>query len=306
MSITELPDKNVPAIGYPADPATVVSISPNPISESAGATWQLFLAFVTWLSSAVLLLFVPVLVALPYLIYKGVHGTLQQESLMADKGFVLLSLVGVIPAHVLTVFVAWAVVTSWGKRPFWETIRWSWPEKKDYYRRFSLIGSTIGLAVVLLVLGWLITWLVGGSETEIDQLIKSSFAARVTTAFLAAATAPFVEELIYRGVLYPAIDRAFGTICAVIVVSLMFAGVHLLQYHNNLGVIAVIAMLSVTLTLTRAFTGRLFPCFLIHLVFNGIQSIVIVAGPYLESLQHREKTTVGISQMIEFLIRHLG
>ena len=74
----------------------------------------------------------------------------------------------------------------------------------------------------------------------------------------------------------------------------------------ELVVIAVIAMLSVTLTLTRAFTGRLFPCFLIHLVFNGIQSIVIVASPYLEAIQHRDKTTVGLSQVIELFIRHLG
>ena len=181
-----------------------------------------------------------------------------------------------------------------------------WPDDADPLIRYFRVGAIVLLAMALLALGWLITWIVGGSETQIDQLIKSSTAARITTAFLAAATAPFVEELIYRGVLYPAFDRAFGTVCAVLVVSVMFASIHLLQYHNNLGVIAVIAMLSISLTLVRARTGRLFPCFLMHLVFNGIQSIVIVAAPYLESAPHHQKTGEAISQLIALVFRPLG
>ena len=292
---------------YPSESAAAVTSPATPPSESAEAFWQLFLAFLTWVGSWLLLLFVPLLVALPYIVYQfRVQPGFRAESLATDKTVILLSLLGVIPAHALTIFVAWAVVTLWGKRPFWETIRWSWPVDANPWRRALLLGSTVLLAVALLALGWLITSILGGGETQIDQLIKSSFAARLTTAFIAAATAPFVEEVIYRGVLYPAVDRAFGTIWAVLVVSLMFTGVHLLQYHNNLGVIAVISMLSITLTLARALTGRLFPCFVIHLVFNGIQSITIVASPYLESTQHLEKTPGAFIHLLQILIRQWG
>lgn len=306
MSIDQLPDSNLPAIAYAGEAAAAAPLPIDPTNEPASAWWQLFTAFGTWIASCLLLLIFQLLFVVPYLISKGTQQTQQNESLLSDKTFFLLTVISVIPAHILTVFVAWAIVTSWGKRPFWETIRWSWPEQGDLEKRIFLIGLTVVLAMALLALGWFITWKVGGAETEIDQLIKSSVAARIITALLAAATAPFVEELIYRGVLYPAIDRAFGAVWAVIVVSLMFAGVHLLQYHNNIGVVSVIAMLSVTLTLTRAVTGRLFPCFLIHLIFNGIQSIVIVASPYLETLQHRDKTTVGVTLLLEYVIRHLG
>jgi hypothetical protein len=57
--------------------------------------------------------------------------------------------------------------------------------------------------------------------------------------------------------------------------------VHVFQYRNNLAVIVVITLLSITLTVTRAITGKVLPAFIIHLVFNGIQSVLIVVGGFV-------------------------
>ena len=59
----------------------------------------------------------------------------------------------------------------------------------------------------------------------------------------------------------------------------MFTLVHVPQYLPNWGVIAAVGLLSVVLTIVRAVTGRLLPCVVIHLIFNGVQSIIIVANP---------------------------
>lgn len=269
----------------------------------ASASRQSFLAICTWLASAFFLFLVPVIVVAPYLILRASgEGGFHPEALEADKTFNLLAIIAVIPAHAVTVLVAWAVVTSWGKRPFWETIRWSWPEDFGIWKRISLAG----LAVALLVLGSFIAKRLGGGETDIDRLINSSFAARVIVAIVAAATAPFVEELIYRGILYSAFERAFGVVWAVVIVSALFGGVHVAQYRNNLGVVAVIMMLSVALTLVRATTGRLLPSFLMHLVFNGVQSIYIVLEPYIEARLQPAKTAGVTIQTIELIFRHLG
>ena len=67
---------------------------------------------------------------------------------------------------------------------------------------------------------------------------------------------------------------------AIPVVSLLFAGVHVFQYRNNFAVIAVITLLSITLTVARAVSGKVLPAFIIHLVFNGIQSVLIVLGAF--------------------------
>jgi hypothetical protein len=64
----------------------------------------------------------------------------------------------------------------------------------------------------------------------------------------------------------------------------MFAIPHVPQYWPNLAVIASILMLSATLTIVRARTRRLVPCYVIHLVFNGIQAMLILVEPYLRSL----------------------
>jgi hypothetical protein len=47
------------------------------------------------------------------------------------------------------------------------------------------------------------------------------------------------------------------------------------------------------LTFIRARTGRLLPCFVIHLVFNGIQSLIIVFEPYLRALFVRPQAPTG-------------
>ena len=64
----------------------------------------------------------------------------------------------------------------------------------------------------------------------------------------------------------------------------MFAALHIWQYRQSISVIVSISLLSLVLTEVRARTGRLLPCFVIHLVFNGIQSVIIVLDPYLRAL----------------------
>jgi CAAX protease family protein len=277
---------------YDWRPATVTQPD-NPFRE-------LFLALAAWAASVAFLLFVPLLAAVPYVIYKSsTQPAIRPESLLADKTFIILSLLSVIPAHILTLGVIWAVVTAGGKRPFWETLGWSWPPDFGPWK-------SIACAIVLLTIGLFLTYMLDGPETQLDLLIKSSYAARLVTAFLAVTTGPLVEELIYRGVLFSAFQRVMGVVWAVVVVSVMFVAVHVYQYYNNLGVIAVIAMLSISLTLVRAYTGSLLPCFVMHVVFNGIQSIYLVIQPYLEKLQHTGDQKAAVIEVAEFVVRHLG
>ena len=89
--------------------------------------------------------------------------------------------------------------------------------------------------------------------------------------------------MIYRGLLYSAFQKAIGQWGAVIVVAGMFAGLHVVQYWPNAGAISSITLLSVVLTTLRARTGRLLPCYVVHLVFNGIQSVIIILEPYIRA-----------------------
>lgn len=236
--------------------------------------WGIIQAVLVWIVSVALLILIPVVASLPYIIYKTVVLKSSTVGLDTDPTLIFFSILGVVPAHLLTLAIVWAVVTKFGRRPFWQTLGWSWSPN------FGPLPA-VGLALLLLAIGVVITHFVGGRETQLDLIIGSSLKTRFATAFLAVVTAPLVEELTFRGVLYPALQRALGMIWAVVLVSALFAGVHLLQYFNNFGVVAVITILSVSLTLVRAKTGRILPSFVIHVVFNGIQAAFLIVQPFV-------------------------
>jgi uncharacterized protein len=262
----------LPAGSYASAPPAPVEIDPN------NPPWGVLEAAGVWFASALLLLLLPMLAIVPYALFKysGEGYDVFVKSLPADKTAILISIMAIIPAHLLTLGLVWIVVTQYGRRPFWRTLGWDWSPRFGFW-------ASVGLAFLLLVMGITLTSRIGGEATDLDQIINSSTAARFTTALLATATAPLVEEIIYRGLIYSALQRALGMIWAVMIVSILFAFVHVFQYSNNFGVIAAITMLSLSLTLVRAFTGRLLPCFVIHFIFNGLQAIYIIFEPYIKA-----------------------
>jgi membrane protease YdiL (CAAX protease family) len=268
---TALPAESYAALEHgPGALPAPVAIDPN------NPPWGLTAAVLTWIGSIALLIGMSLLIITPYILkyFKGGSKQDLEQFLLTDKTAVLLQILSAIPAHLLTLGLVWAVVTRFGKLPFWRALGWSWSKHFGFW-------TSAGLAVVLLVTGGILTTLVGGEKTQIDQIVSNSAAARYTLALLAATTGPLIEELVYRGVLYSAFQRTIGTIWTVVLVSTLFTFVHVFQYYNNLGVIAVISILSISLTLVRAYTGRLLPCFVMHMVFNGIQSVLIILDPYL-------------------------
>lgn len=255
---------------------------PPPVSLETDRWLEVVKAVGLWIMSLLVLLVVPLLVTAPYLIYRLAtvgQAAIHPDAIKSDKLLIFYSVIGIVPAHLLTLYLAYLVVTEGGRRPFWKTIRWEWP-KETTPTTVTLLSILI--AIVLYGLAWGVTTLYGGEKTDLDVLIESSMYTRIATAFIAFATAPLAEEVIYRGVIYPAIEKVMGMGFAIVIVSLLFAGVHVFQYRSNLAVIAVITLLSITLTVARAVTGRLLPSFVIHLIFNGVQSVLIVLGPFID------------------------
>ncbi|HET9479429.1 MAG TPA: CPBP family intramembrane glutamic endopeptidase [Pyrinomonadaceae bacterium] len=270
------------------DQEQLVEMPPQPVSQTASnEPWIAFLIGIfTWFGSVLLLIFVPAILAMPYAIYRWrTSGLPNIEAITTDKAFIFLSIVAILPSHLLTLGLVWFVVTRAGRYPFWKTVGFEWPRNIN-----PAVGTVtcVAVAVTLLIIGFAVTYFWGGNKTQLDVLIESSIAARFATAFVAVFTAPLVEEVVYRGVLYSGLERALGTInrtigtaVAFAVVSLLFAGVHVFQYIDNVSVITVITLLSFSLTAVRAYTGKVLPSFIIHLVFNGIQSIIIVLSPFI-------------------------
>jgi membrane protease YdiL (CAAX protease family) len=286
---------------YSGDPWTKNPSQPN---DPDNPKWGIGGALLVWLASIFLVVLMPLVFLIPYASYKGIHFgspnylTALVELATSDKTALLLQILALLPSHVLTFLLVWALVTRLGKQSFWDAIGWGWA------RGFRL-WSCILLGVLLFIVGSVMARLIGAQKpTQLEQLINSSLAARYAISFLAVFTAPFVEEFIYRGVLYAALRKTIGeyggllltfvsgvkldqhtrdrlgTSGAVVLVLALFTIIHVPQYWPNLGVIAAVALLSIVLTLVRAYSGRLLPCIVIHLVFNGIQALLLVLEPY--------------------------
>jgi uncharacterized protein len=249
----------------------ITSINPD------NPRWGIVAALSAWLASVVMLAVVPNVCVLPYLAYRYGGTSASREALLNDKTFVFLFVLGWLPAHLLTLALIWAIATRLGKLSLKEVFGWSWSPNLGLWR-------SISLAVFLFLVTFLLIARFGGPRTDLDRILESSRAAAVTLAALAVLTAPLVEEMVYRGLLYSAFRRALGQWAAVAIVTSMFAGLHVVQYWPNAGAISSITLLSLVLTLIRARTGKLLPCFVVHLVFNGVQSVIIVLEPYLTKL----------------------
>ena len=282
--------------GASASAAPVRPIGPD------NPPWGVAHAVITFVFSVAFLLIVPNLCVLPYLAvhYSG-RSIITREMLLTDKTFVLIFLLGFFPVHILTFAVAWGVATRMGKFSLRNTLGWNWPPRFGAWKSISL---GVLLLVLSIGLSTLIARFFGQPETEMERIIESSKAAALTTAFLAVATAPLVEETVYRGILYPAFQRTAGPMAAVMIVAGLFAGLHVLQYWPNIAAISTITLLSLVLTVVRARTGRLLPCFVIHFTFNAIQSLLILIGSYRTEIERGVTSHPGT--ILNLLVRLVG
>lgn len=268
----------------PIEPASLVShVGQEPIDPN-NPRWGLGGAFLVWVVSIVLLIVIPLLLLIPFSLHRGLNPSSpeyanQLASLAtSDKSAIFLQVLALLPTHLLTFAMVWALVTRFGRFPLLASLGWGWSGRLRFW-------GSVGLGVALFVAGTAIAKLLGSEQpTQLEQIINSSPAARYLIAALAVLTAPLVEEFVYRGVLYAALQKLVGVYGAVFIILGLFTLIHVPQYWPNYGVIAAVGMLSVSLTIIRAYTGRLLPCIVIHLVFNGITSILLLIEPYLPKL----------------------
>jgi len=242
--------------------------APQP-ADSQDGKWGARTGLLVWLSSVALILVFQIVAVIAYIMYKRVTNG---EVTLTDPLVIILSIVSAFPAHIVTLLVCWLVVTGVGRRPFWQTLGWGW------HPQFKWVHA-VALAFLMLMLNYLLEQYLPHQETELEKLLKLGLGIRLTVAALAVLTAPLVEEVVYRGVLYSGIERAWGKTAAVCLVTILFAGVHFYQYRESIAALTAILLLSLVLTMLRAATGKLLPCVATHLVYNGLQAIALIAMP---------------------------
>ena len=93
-------------------------------------------------------------------------------------------------------------------------------------------------------------------------------------AAFAVLCAPAIEEILFRGVMLTALQRAWGTICAATVVSLIFVALHAGEAAGYPPAMVAIGAVGILTLVLRLRTGKIAPAIAAHAGYN----LVIVAN----------------------------
>ena len=242
--------------------------------------WGIGTGISTWVASIAAILFVPIAVVIFWYIFDKMRGVpvpdpADRQGLLdwvMSPRILLVQVYSTLAAHFITLAFCWAVVTRFKKQPFLKSLGWNWAGHSALY--WLLVSA--GILVSIFIAGQFFAKFLPESETSFDQLLKSSQQVKIAVVLLAITSAPFIEEVIYRGILYSGLRKYMGVGATVIVVTVLFASVHVLQYWGAWASMAGLTMLSLILTIVRAKTKSILPCVVIHFVNNFFSSIIIL------------------------------
>lgn len=268
--------------------------------------WGIGGALLIWIVSILLQTVIQLFFIIPFAVHRGLDpgspdfAKSALQLAVTDRTGVFLQVLSILPTHIFTFALVWTFITRFGKRPFRASLGWGWSQRLGLWQSMGLGIALFGTATLLVVLF--------GAEkpTQLEQIINSSTGARYALAAMAVLTAPFIEEFIYRGVLYSAVQRTLGVRVGIVFVSGLFTAIHVPQYWPNFGVISAVALLSVVLTCMRAYSGRLLPCIFTHMAFNAVQAALLVFGPFIERFLPTAEPPAPTTSILLPLIRLIG
>ena len=149
---------------------------------------------------------------------------------------------------------------------FWQTIRWNWPARWPAF----LFGGAL-LYFALLGLGQLLPI---PRHLPIDRFFDTPREAALMSIF-AVAFAPLMEELFFRGFLYPVLERRVGALGSILITATAFGAIHGDQLKYSWGAVLIIFLVGVALTTVRAATKSVAASFLLHVGYNGTLSVLL-------------------------------
>jgi membrane protease YdiL (CAAX protease family) len=195
-----------------------------------------------------------------------------QQLLLPRKDFAevarspLVTVAAQLLAYIVVLVFMVSIVARERELEFWQAVRWNWPARWPSF----LLGG-VALSVALQGLAHLLPM---PKEMPIDRFFSTPLEAWVVSLF-GISIAPLVEELFFRGFLYPVLVRRVGSVLAIALTSAAFGLIHSPQLGHAWGPILVVFLIGLAITITRAATKSVAAGLLMHIAYNGTLSILI-------------------------------
>jgi membrane protease YdiL (CAAX protease family) len=188
------------------------------------------------------------------------HGHINQKELLNN---VLVFLPAQVAAYILTVgFMVFLIWQKYRTR-FLEAVKWNMPGTRLAWGA-AAVGAILAVGTQI-VAALLSRWI--PKSLPIDQLFRTPAAAWALASF-GILIAPVVEELFFRGFLFPALARPIGPVFATIITALGFALIHGEQLAHAWVPLALLFGVGTVLTVARARTQSVAVSVLMHVGYN--------------------------------------
>ena len=166
------------------------------------------------------------------------------------------------------------LITKWRGNGPGEDLRWRWSWRDAgiglAFGLGGLILTIVASMVYISIMGPDVTSAVG----EVFGGLRSGVPAALTVWVVVVIIAPLCEEIVYRGLLWGALEKYGVNRWAVFAITtVVFAVAHL-----ELTRMPLLVVISVPLGLARLYTGRLLPSVVAHQVNNVLPGIALVLG----------------------------
>ena len=176
-------------------------------------------------------------------------------------------------------FVYYLVVGYHG-RPFRSSLKLRKPSVGE------TIGYTIGGFLMAVGVQLAPTLLPDKQDFPLEKMLSTPLAAYALGSF-AILVAPFMEELIFRGIVFSVLERRVNLVFAIVTTALLFGGLHVPEYLGAWNHVLLIFVVGAIFSLTRGLTGSLTPSIILHIAYN----FSLMAGFFIQTQQFHNFNT---------------
>ncbi len=165
--------------------------------------------------------------------------------------------------------------------PFWKGVGW---RKLRFWQVLAYFLGGLALAFAVLLAPPILP---DTGSFPLQEMFTSRTASFAIGIF-AVTLAPFMEELIFRGVMFAVFERRAGLRFAVVATAVLFAGLHVPEYWSAWNHVLMILVVGVAFSLARGITGSLTPSVILHMGYNAS----MMTGLFFSTEQFRNLHTL--------------
>jgi membrane protease YdiL (CAAX protease family) len=263
-------------LNYSENPNAAPELQPSPVPDvtvplpSAAAPGEP--VWSGWDVLRILLIGVVAIVVTIVMLVAVVHGPTLRDRLNLLNEQPELLILGQMAAYLILLGYMYILVTKERRQPrFWEAMRWNWPSGIWFYLLVGLLMQAIFLVIEAEKL------LPFPKDMPIEALLKRPYSL-ILIAVFSVTLGPLMEELFFRGFLYPVLKRSLGVFVAVLATALPFGLMHAAQYGYSWASVLLISIVGVVLAVVREKQNSLAAAFLVHFAYNGTIIALIFIG----------------------------